>query len=89
MPALNGTKHTIIGRLFKGKETVKHLEGIQEYRSSQDFIKRRIQSMPMAMGSQMNPTKEEEKVHQDTTKEIRTSRIVIRDSGAYKFERSD
>ena len=58
MPALNGTKHTIIGRLFKGTETVKHLEGIQEYRSSQDFIKRRIQSMPMAMGSEMNPTKE-------------------------------
>ena len=28
LPALNGTKHTIIGRLFKGVDTVKHIEGL-------------------------------------------------------------
>jgi len=60
MPALNGTDHTIIGRLYKGKDTVKYLEGMQEYRSSQDFIKRRIMSMPLAMGTQMNPEETKE-----------------------------
>ena len=50
LPALNGTSHTIIGRLFKGKDTLQFLEGMEEYRSSQDFIKRRIEEMPMAMG---------------------------------------
>lgn len=34
LPALNGTSHTIIGRLFKGKDTMTYLEGIEEYRSS-------------------------------------------------------
>ena len=42
MPALNGSSHTIIGRLFRGKETIKYLEGLQEYRSSLDFIKKRM-----------------------------------------------
>ena len=28
LPVLNGTKHTIIGRLLKGKETLQYLEGI-------------------------------------------------------------
>ena len=28
LPALNETKHTIIGRLFKGKETINYLEGL-------------------------------------------------------------
>ena len=51
MPALNGTSHTIIGRLFKGKETIKYLEGLQEYRSSLDFIKKRIKTMPLGMGT--------------------------------------
>ena len=42
MPALNGTAHTIVGRLLKGKDTIKYLEGMQEYRSSEDFIRERL-----------------------------------------------
>jgi len=34
LPALNGTSHTIIGRLFKGKDTLDYLEGIEEYKNS-------------------------------------------------------
>lgn len=42
LPALNGTSHTVIGRLFKGRDTLQYLEGLEEYRSSEDFIKKRI-----------------------------------------------
>ena len=33
LPALNGTSHTIIGRLLKGKDTLTYLEGIEEFRN--------------------------------------------------------
>ena len=32
MPCLNDEKHTIIGRLLKGKDTIRTIEGIEEYR---------------------------------------------------------
>ena len=32
MPSLNGSKHTIIGRLLKGSETARTIEGIESYR---------------------------------------------------------
>ncbi len=85
MPALDGTSHTIFGRLLKGKETIKYLEGMQEYRSSADFIKRRIETMPLALGSSMHS--EENKDASPTP--VKQSRIVIKDSGVYKFERTD
>ena len=51
--------------------------------------------MPLAMGTQMNPP-EEDKSKQDSgqseplsSKQKRKSRIVIKDSGVYKFERND
>lgn len=50
LPALNGTNHTIIGRLFKGLDTVKHIEGLQEYRSKDDnIVQRSIQKVPSAI----------------------------------------
>ena len=85
MPALDGTAHTIIGRLLKGKETIKYLEGMQEYRGSADFIKRRIETMPLALGSSMHT---EEDPNRKPT-EAKKSRIIIKNSGVYKFERSD
>ena len=79
---------------MKGKETLEYLEGLEEFRSSEDYIKRRIQEMPMALGSQMNRSpeqiKKDEEVTQAKNKRRKASqRIVIRDSGVYKFERSD
>ena len=35
-PHLNKSKHTIIGRLLRGKETAKVIEGIEEYRLFQE-----------------------------------------------------
>ena len=88
MPALNGTDHTIIGRLFKGRDTISYLEGMQEYRSSQDFIKRRIQEMPLTLGTKMNP-EESKSETSDEVVDARRSRVIIKDSGAYKFSQSD
>lgn len=90
MPALNGTSHTIIGRLFKGKETIKYIEGLQEYRGSLDFIKKRIRTMPAAMGTQMNESIEDENDEKQSAIIAQAEgRIVIKDSGVYKFSRTD
>ena len=32
MPALNGSKHTIIGRLLKGRDTMSIIENAEEYK---------------------------------------------------------
>jgi len=32
LPALNGSKHTIIGRLLKGKDTMSIIENAEEYK---------------------------------------------------------
>lgn len=70
------------------------MEGLEEYRSSKDSIKRRILENPMAMGNQMNRTPEEKKADQEESNKKNklrraSQRIVIKDSGVYKFERSD
>ena len=38
LPALDGTSHTIFGRLVSGRETVSQIEGIDEFKA----IKRQI-----------------------------------------------
>ena len=70
------------------------MEGLEEYRSSKDSIKQRILENPMAMGNQMNRTPEEKKADQEESNKKNklrraSQRIVIKDSGVYKFERSD
>ena len=89
MPALDGTSHTIIGRLFKGKETMRYLEGMNEYRSSIDFIKKRIRTTPLSMGTENNPKDTDNSTDEIFNAGPKKSRIVIKDSGVYKFSRSD
>ena len=88
MPALDESSHTIIGRLFKGKETMRYLEGMNEYRSSLDFIKKRIRTTPLGMGTENNP-KLDNQTEEIVSAGPDLSRIVIKDSGVYKFSRSD
>ena len=54
MPCLNESDHTIIGRLVQGKETLGVIEGLEEYRSSQEEIKLRTLSQPASLGSIVN-----------------------------------
>jgi len=66
-----------------------YLEGMNEYRSSLDFIKKRITATPLAMGSEINPPPVEEGESDLIDSLPKKSRIVIKDSGVYKFSRSD
>ena len=49
-PCLNNQKHTIIGRLLKGKETIHVIEGIDEYRKVKDTINTQMKRLPGSMG---------------------------------------
>ena len=42
LPPLDGSDHTIFGRLIRGTDTVHIIEGIDEYRISKNEIKERI-----------------------------------------------
>ena len=42
LPALDGSDHTIFGRLIKGTDTLNIIEGIDEYRITKNEIKERI-----------------------------------------------
>ena len=39
---LNGSKHTIFGRLIKGRDTLKLIEGVDEYRMAKEEISLRM-----------------------------------------------
>lgn len=62
LPVLNGSDHTIFGRLVSGTEVVKMVEGVDEFRK----LKAEVERKPMS--------------------EIEKSKVVIRNSGVYKFE---
>ena len=77
LPPLDGSDHTIIGRLLKGKETLTYMEGVQQYENAKPEIKRRLQSMPMALGVEMNPMKKEkERQEQEQAKQAKAAALA-------------
>ncbi len=85
MPCLNGTKHTIIGRLAKGQETLNIVEGINDYKKSKSAIAQQIKNMPGTLGYGMKTQDEKKPVVFESRA---FTRVLIKDCGVYKFSQN-
>ena len=74
---LNGSKHTIIGRLIRGKSTIDLMEGTESFRH---FTRGLTNDLPNSGGLPFNEQEKEE---------VSIVNVVISDCGVYKFETSD
>ena len=79
MPHLTGSKHTIIGRLLQGKETIKAIEGIEEYKK---FKQEGLQYWDMHADEKSMPEKPKHSLADLKTK----SSVQISNCGIYKDE---
>ena len=70
MPALDGSGHTIIGRMVQGKDTLNVIEGLEEFRAIKDDIKMRMMSAPGTMGDTLNQPLVEKLKNKKQTKAI-------------------
>lgn len=79
MPCLDHTKHTIFGRMLKGKDTLRIIEGLADYKRQKISTQLKLKS-GIEIENNKKPVLTESTQH---------TNVVIKDCGVYKFSRSN